>query len=118
MAGYGKYAGKSEDERRKMFEEECAKHPLADQLEELKKIEGFPIGKDEDIIALSDTPYYTACPNPYINEFIEAFGTSYDPETDDYERTPFVSDVSEGKNEPIYMAHSYHSSIQGDNAVY
>ncbi|WP_218185228.1 hypothetical protein [Methanogenium cariaci] len=62
MAGYGKYAGKSEDERRKMFEEECAKHPLADQLEELKKIEGFPIGKDEDIIALSDTPYYTACP--------------------------------------------------------
>lgn len=111
MAGYGKYAGKSEEERRKMFEEECAKHPLADQLDDLKKIEGFPIGKDEDIIALSDTPYYTACPNPYINEFIEAFGTPYDPETDDYERTPFVSDVSEGKNDPIYNAHSYHTKV-------
>jgi len=111
MAGYGKYAGKSEEERRSMFEEECAKHPLADQLEDLKKIEGFPIGKDEDILALSDTPYYTACPNPYINEFIEAFGTLYDPETDDYERTPFVSDVSEGKNDPIYMAHTYHTKV-------
>ena len=29
----------------------------------LKSIEGFPIGEDEDIIELSDPPYYTACPN-------------------------------------------------------
>jgi len=28
------------------------------------KIKGFPIGEDEDIMALSDPPYYTACPNP------------------------------------------------------
>ncbi len=27
------------------------------------KIEGFPIGEDENILALSDPPYYTACPN-------------------------------------------------------
>ena len=26
-----------------------------------RKIEGFPIGDDEDILALSDPPYYTAC---------------------------------------------------------
>ena len=29
-------------------------------LPELRKIEGFPIGTDEDILALSDPPYYTA----------------------------------------------------------
>ncbi len=28
------------------------------------KIEGFPIGSDEDSLALSDPPYYTACSNP------------------------------------------------------
>ena len=31
---------------------------------EFRKIEGFPIGADEDILKLSDPPYYTACPNP------------------------------------------------------
>jgi hypothetical protein len=32
-----------------------------------RKIEGFPIGEDEDILALSDPPYYTACPNPFLS---------------------------------------------------
>jgi len=40
-------------------------------LPELKKLEGFPIDDDEDIINLSNPPFYTACPNPYINEVIE-----------------------------------------------
>ena len=50
------------------------KKDLAEKLSELKKIEGFPLGKDEDILALSQPPYYTACPNPYIIEFIESNG--------------------------------------------
>ncbi len=33
-------------------------------------MEGFPIGEDEDILNLSDPPYYTACPNPWLNDFI------------------------------------------------
>jgi hypothetical protein len=33
---------------------------------EFRAIEGFPIGEDEDILALSDPPYYTACPNPFL----------------------------------------------------
>ena len=37
---------------------------------EFRKIEGFPIGSDEDILNLSDPPYYTACPNPWIADFI------------------------------------------------
>jgi len=87
------------------------KKDLAEKLEDLKKIDGYPIGKDEDILALSEPPYYTACPNPYIKDFIEEHGTPYDEETDDYHREPFVGDVSEGKNDPIYNAHSYHTKV-------
>jgi DNA modification methylase len=75
------------------------------------KIEGFPIGEDEDILALSDPPYYTACPNPFIQDFIRHYGKPYDIETDDYHREPFAADVSEGKNDPIYNAHSYHTKV-------
>ena len=46
---------------------------------EFRKIEGFPIGSDEDILALSDPPYYTACPNPFIADFIKHYGKPYDP---------------------------------------
>ena len=80
-------------------------------LPELRKIEGFPIGTDEDILALSDPPYYTACPNPFLGEFIAEHGTPYDEATDDYHREPFAADVSEGKNDPIYNAHSYHTKV-------
>ena len=82
-----------------------------EKLDELRDIEGFPLGEDEDIIALSAPPYYTACPNPFINDFIDEFGTPYDEETDDYHREPFAADVSEGKNHPIYNAHSYHTKV-------
>ena len=80
-------------------------------LDKLRDIEGFPLGEDEDIIKLSAPPYYTACPNPFINDFIEEFGKPYDEETDDYHREPFAADVSEGKNHPIYNAHSYHTKV-------
>lgn len=85
--------------------------PLKDYLPELKKIEGFPIGEDEDILALSNPPYYTACPNPYIEDFIKEHGTPYDEETDNYHREPFVGDVSEGKGSAIYLAHGYHTKV-------
>ena len=77
---------------------------------EFHKIKGFPIGEDEDILALSDPPYYTACPNPFIDDFIAHYGTPYDPNKP-YSKEPFASDVSEGKNDPIYNAHSYHTKV-------
>jgi len=88
-----------------------ADKPLKEYLDEMKKIEGYPHGRDEDILELSDPPHYTACPNPYINYFIEKYGTPYDEETDNYHREPFVGDVSEGRNDPIYNAHSYHTKV-------
>lgn len=80
-------------------------------IDKVRHIAGFPVAKDEDIIALSRPPYYTACPNPFIEEFIRENGTPYDEATDDYHREPFAADVSEGKNDPIYNAHSYHTKV-------
>lgn len=82
-----------------------------DLLQRWKDEVGFPHGKIEDILALSDPPYYTACPNPFISEFIRQYGKPYDPAADNYRREPFAADVSEGKNDPIYNAHSYHTKV-------
>lgn len=84
---------------------------LRELLDSVRDIDGFPMGKDEDILTLSDPPFYTACPNPYIKQFIEEYGKPYDPDNDGYDREPFVGDVSEGKNDPIYNAHSYHTKV-------
>lgn len=84
---------------------------IKDDLESMRNIEGFPIGDVEDILELSEPPYYTAYPNPYIKDFIEYFGTPYDEETDNYDIEPFVGDVSEGKNNAIYNAHSYPTKV-------
>ncbi|MEJ9222341.1 DNA methyltransferase, partial [Paenibacillus glucanolyticus] len=97
--------------RRAYFREELRK-----KLPELRNIEGFPIGEDEDIVALSDPPYYTACPNPWINDFIEEWEkekvTKYGRDlNEEYHREPFATDISEGKNNTIYNAHSYHTKV-------
>ncbi|MFO6239656.1 DNA methyltransferase [Enterococcus faecalis] len=94
---------KNDDERREYFRNELRK-----KLPDLRSIEGFPIGEDEDIIELSDPPYYTACPNPWMNEFV-----SNNKQIDEAytELKPYTADVSEGKNEPIYNVHTYHTKV-------
>lgn len=98
----------SDEERRGYFRAE-----LRSKLPELKKMEGFPIGSDDDIIALSDPPYYTACPNPWIADFVNEWEAEKPAKPRDwqYSREPFAADVSEGKNDPIYNAHSYHTKV-------
>ncbi|NKE72822.1 DNA methyltransferase [Candidatus Manganitrophus noduliformans] len=96
------------NEKRREYFLEKLREKLKDP--EFRKIEGFPIGSDEDILALSDPPYYTACPNPFIADFIKRYGKPYDP-SKPYSREPFAADVSEGKNDPIYNAHSYHTKV-------
>lgn len=97
----------SDEVRREYFTEKL-REKLKDP--EFRQIEGFPIGEDEDILALSDPPYYTACPNPFLEDFIRHYGRPYDP-AEAYSREPFAADVSEGKNDPIYNAHSYHTKV-------
>ena len=97
----------SDEARREHFLAELAKK-LKDPA--FRKIEGFPLGEDEDILALSDPPYYTACPNPWLADFIQHYGHPYTPK-EKYHREPFAADVSEGKTHPIYLAHSYHTKV-------
>jgi hypothetical protein len=103
----------SEEERRNYFREELRK-----KLPELKQMEGFPIGEDEDILNLSDPPYYTACPNPWLNDFIAEWEEEKKQLEKEGKRVanfevdePYAADVSEGKNNPIYRAHSYHTKV-------
>ena len=85
---------------------------LAEKLKdpEFRKIEGFPQGTDEAILAMSDPPYYTACPNPFLEEFVRHYGKPYDPSVK-YSREPQTIDVSVGKTDALYKAHSYHTKV-------
>lgn len=85
---------------------------LAEKLKDpaFRKTEGFPQGTDEAILAMSDPPYYTVCPNPFLEDFVRQCGKPYDPSAK-YSREPMTVDVSEGKTDPIYKAHSYHTKV-------
>ena len=95
----------SDDARRAHFLDR-----LKEQLPELRKRHDFPIGEDEDILRLSDPPYYTACPNPFLAEFVQHHGKPYNPD-EPYHREPFAVDVSVGKTDPLYKAHGYHTKV-------
>src|SRR5260221_10550824 len=97
----------SEDARRTHFLailQEKLKDP------EFRKTEGFPIGSDEDILRLSDPPYYTVCPNPFLEDLVRHYGRPYNAAVP-YIRKPLAADVSEGKTHSIYTAHSYHKKV-------
>lgn len=85
---------------------------LAEKLRDpgFRRTPGFPQGTDEAILRMSDPPYYTACPNPFLKEFVTQYG--YPRETaEEYGRKPFAVDVSEGKTDSLYRAHSYHTKV-------
>ncbi|MBI4321183.1 MAG: DNA methylase [Chloroflexi bacterium] len=105
-----------------------------------RSIEGFPHGDDDHILALSDAPYYTACPNPFLGEIVarwrgerakQRLELDLPDDSDDngnasqypvskaptagskviYRREPFAVDVSEGKSDPVYSAHGYYTKV-------
>ena len=83
---------------------------LKEKLPELRERPDFPTAEDEDILRLSDPPYYTACPNPFLDEFVANHGKPYDPR-EPYHREPFAVDVSVGKTDQLYRAHGYHTKV-------
>ena len=97
----------SDEERREYFLEKL-KEKLEDP--EFRKTPGFPKGTDEAILRMSDPPYYTACPNPFLEDFVRT--TDRDRSKDPpYRCEPFAVDVSVGKTDPLYRAHSYHTKV-------
>ena len=97
------------DEARRTHFTELLREKLKDP--EFRAIEGFPIGTDEAILELSDPPYYTACPNPWLNEFVSLWQNEKADTEGSYHREPFAADVSEGKSDHIYNAHTYHTKV-------
>lgn len=85
---------------------------LAEKLRDpaFRKIEGFPQGSDDAILAMSDPPYYTACPNPFLADFVRHYGRPYDSSSK-YSREPLAIDVSVGKTDALYKAHAYHTKV-------
>ena len=96
----------SEDARRAYFTDRL-REILADP--EFRNTPGFPKGTDEDIIRMSDPPWYTVCPNPFIDQFLSITKPTNDHGARSLDA--FTADVSEGKNDPIYNAHSYHTKV-------
>lgn len=97
----------SEEARRSYFLDKL-QEKLQDP--EFRKTPGFPKAADADILRLSDPPYYTACPNPFLEDFVRCYGKPYDP-AQSYHRDPFAVDVSVGKTDPLYKAHGYHTKV-------
>src|SRR5690606_914581 len=81
-----------------------------DLLQRWKDEVGFPHGEIEDILNLSDPPYYTACPNPFIVDFIRHYGQPYGHGSS-YSKATLAVDVTEGKNDPLYRLPSYHTMV-------
>src|SRR5687768_4192303 len=52
-----------------------------------RRTEGFPVADDDDILRLSDPPYYTACPNPFLPELVASCGKPYRA-SEKYHRDP------------------------------
>jgi len=84
--------------------------PEKDLLQLWKDQVGFPHGEIEDILNLSDPPYYTACPNPFVEDFIKHYGKPYDPNAL-YDKKPFSADITEGRHTWLYKAHTYHTKV-------
>ena len=93
------------DEARRAHFTDLLRDKLKDP--EFRSIEGFPIGTDEAILELSDPPYYTACPNPWLPDFVK---NKHHTE-EFYQKESFASDIKEGRNDPLYNSHSYHTKV-------
>lgn len=85
-----------------------AREDLAGRLDGLRDRPGFPLGDDDAIVALSLPPFHTACPNPYIAEWLA------ETPSDDADREdpgPYVTDITVGKGNAFYKAHSYPTKV-------
>ncbi|MGR4018316.1 DNA methyltransferase [Vibrio harveyi] len=97
------------DEARRTHFTDLLRDKLKDP--EFRSIEGFPIGTDEAILELSDPPYYTVCPNPWLNDFVELWESQKTSSDVTYHREPLAVDVSVGKTDALYKAHGYHTKV-------
>lgn len=78
-------------------------------LDKALKIEGSPQSSKDHIIQISLPPFYTACPNLFIQDFL-SHGDEANDQNDSVTQ-PYTEDVSVGKNAPLYFAHFYSTKV-------
>jgi hypothetical protein len=83
---------------------------LAARLKDIRGEPGCPEGTDKAILAMSVPRAYTTCPNPYLAGWLAATAPKQEdgPHTDP---GPFSADISEGKGNLFYKAHSYPTKV-------
>jgi 16S rRNA G966 N2-methylase RsmD len=74
-----------------------------------RRLPGLPLGSARDILALSDPPWYTACPNPFLAEFVRDHARPDGPEA--APRPAFTGDVRSSLRHPVYAFHPYHTKV-------
>lgn len=87
---------------------ESAREDLAGRLDNLRERPGFPLGDDDAIVGLSLPPFHTACPNPYIADWLEEEPSD---DTDREDPGPYATDITVGKGNAFYKAHSYPTKV-------
>jgi DNA modification methylase len=70
---------------------------------------GFPLG-DGAILALSDPPYFTACPNPFLANFCRRHARPV-PDDAPVDRRPYQGDLHSSRRHPVYSFHPYHTKV-------
>ncbi len=86
---------------------------LREQLQttDLRQWEGFPLGRDEAILALSEPPHYTACPNPALAQFVAEWEKRYARHAAPAAPPEQIQIAVGDKTSTAYHLHTYHSKI-------
>jgi hypothetical protein len=69
---------------------------------------GCPDGSDAAIVAMSASPAHTACPNPYLRDWVEEHVNEDRRPSDP---GPFAADSAAGKTSDVYRAHSFPTKV-------
>jgi DNA modification methylase len=84
--------------------------PGRDLLQRWKDDIGFPHGSIEDILRLSDPPYATACPNPFLADFVRLHQQHSMP-TAPCQQQPYHGELHMAQRHPVYAFHPYHTKV-------
>ncbi|MFA9431438.1 DNA methyltransferase [Egicoccus sp. AB-alg2] len=85
---------------------------LRSRLDEMRDVPGFPEATDTDVLDLSVAPHFTACPNPFLGEYVELHRTS--TSESQYPRGPYVGTLDAGSRDAVYSFHPYHTKVPPD----
>src|SRR4051794_36169554 len=82
---------------------------LRAKLPALRERAGYPTGTDDAILAMSEPPAYSACPTPYMRDWVE--GSPTEDADARVDPGPFASDTTAGKSSLVYKAHNYPTKV-------